>query len=319
MARGRRACQCVLVGVYCTLVGACATLSTPPGGGDALLAAFVVLAEEGRPVARAITSAAACPVLVADGGLLPMTTRAPAATLPLRPTRSAPEDSKPSAFPVRVCEATLPAGTIRASVGDRSLPIVRATPRRIVVIGDTGCRMKWSERGFQACNDTSAWPFAQVAAAAAAAGPDLVIHVGDYHYRENACPAGNADCAGSPWGYGWDAWNADLFTPARPLLAAAPWVVVRGNHESCDRAGQGWWRLLDPRPLAPDRDCNDPARDETGEYSEPYTVPIAADTELIVFDSSRVGVNRLAVTDPMYQTYTAQMRQAFALANRKPR
>ena len=93
---------------------------------------------------------------------------------------------------------------------------------------------------------------------------------------------------------------------------------MRGNHESCDRAGQGWWRLLDPRPLAPDRDCNDPAHDETGDYSEPYTVPIAADTELIVFDSSRVGVNRLAVTDPMYQTYTAQMRQAFAPANRKP-
>ena len=43
-----------------------------------------------------------------------------------------------------------------------------------------------------------------------------------------------------------------------------------------------------------------------------------ADTELIVFDSSRVGINRLAVTDPMYRTYTAQMRQAFALASRKP-
>ena len=111
MARGRRACGCALAGVCCALVGACAPLSTPPGGGDALLAAFVVLAEEGRPVARAITSGAACPVLVADGSLLPMTTRAPAATLPLRPTRSAPEDSKPSAFPVRVCEATLPAGT----------------------------------------------------------------------------------------------------------------------------------------------------------------------------------------------------------------
>ncbi|HEV8256743.1 MAG TPA: serine/threonine protein phosphatase, partial [Casimicrobiaceae bacterium] len=196
MARVRHACGRALAGVCCALVGACAPLSTPPGGGDALLAAFVVLAEEGRPVARAITRATACPVLVADGSLLPMTTRAPAAMLPLRPTRSAPEESKPSAFPVRVCEATLPAGTIRASVGDRTLPIVRAAPRRIVVIGDTGCRMKSSDRAFQACNDTAAWPFAQIAAAAAAAAPDLVIHVGDYHYRENACPAGNAGCAG---------------------------------------------------------------------------------------------------------------------------
>ena len=317
MARGRRDCARTLAGTCCALVVACAPLSTPPGG-DALQAAFVVLGEEGRPVARAITSAAGCPVLVADGSLLPMTIRAPAATLPLRPTRSAPEESKPSAFPVQVCEATLPAGAIRASIGDRALPIVRAEPRRIVVIGDTGCRMKSSDRVFQACNDAGQWPFAQVAAAAAAAAPDLVIHVGDYHYRENTCPAGNAGCTGSPWGYGWDAWNADLFTPAQRLFAAAPWIVVRGNHESCDRAGQGWWRFLDPRPLVAGRDCNDPARDEAGDYSEPYAVPIADDTELIVFDSSRVGINRLAVTDPMYRTYTAQMREAFALASRKP-
>ena len=69
--------------------------------------------------------------------------------------------------------------------------------------------------------------------------PDLVVHVGDYHYRENACPAGDAGCSTSPWGYGWDAWDADFFTPAKRLLAVAPWIVVRGNHESCDRAGQG--------------------------------------------------------------------------------
>ena len=52
--------------------------------------------------------------------------------------------------------------------------------------------------------------------------PDLVIHVGDYHYRENACPKDIAGCRDSPWGYGWDAWDADFFVPARPLLAAAP-------------------------------------------------------------------------------------------------
>ena len=317
MVQGWRRCVRVLGATCCALVGACAALS-PPGGGEAIQAAFVVLGEEGRSIARAITSGAACPVLVVDGSLLRMTIRAPAATLPLRPTRSVPEESKPSAFPVQVCEAMLPAGAIHASIGDRALPVVRAEPRRIVVIGDTGCRMKLSDRIFQACNDARQWPFAQIAAAAAAAAPDLVIHVGDYHYRENVCPADNAGCAGSPWGYGWDAWNADLFIPARPLLATAPWVVVRGNHESCDRAGQGWWRFLDPHPLVPGRDCNDAARDEAGDYSEPYTVPIGAETQLIVFDSSRVGVSRLAVTDPMYRTYTAQMREAFALASRKP-
>jgi hypothetical protein len=90
---------------------------------------------------------------------------------------------------------------------------------------------------------------------------------------------------------------------------------VRGNHESCERAGQAWWRLLDPRPLEPGRDCDDPAQVECGDYSEPYAVPIAADTALIVFDSSRVDVESLAVTDRMFRTYTARMQQAFALAS----
>jgi hypothetical protein len=97
------------------LVCACAPLSTLPSETDTLQAAFVVLGEEGRPVARAITRAAACPVLVADGSLFPMTLRAPAATLPQRPTRSAPEESKPSAFPVQVCDAALPYNSRAAS------------------------------------------------------------------------------------------------------------------------------------------------------------------------------------------------------------
>src|SRR5438477_1993449 len=297
MVQGWRRCVRVLGATCCALVGACAALS-PPGGGEAIQAAFVVLGEEGRSIARAITSGAACPVLGVDGSLLRMTIRAPAATLPLRPTRSVPEESKPSAFPVQVCEAMLPAGAIHASIGDRALPVVRAEPRRIVVIGDTGCRMKLSDRIFQACNDARQWPFAQIAAAAAAAAPDLVIHVGDYHYRENECPAGNVQCAASPWGYGWDAWEADLFAPAEVLFRAAPWIVVRGNHESCNRAGQGWWRFLDPRPLAPRQDCNIAADDAIGDYSEPYAVPLgsgpAADTQLIVFDSSLAGIAPLA-------------------------
>jgi hypothetical protein len=148
-----------------------------------------------------------------------------------------------------------------------------------------------------------------VATAAASLRPDLVIHVGDYHYRETACPSGNRGCAGSPWGYGWDAWDADLFTPAQALLAAAPWIVVRGNHESCFRAGQGWWRFLDPRPLVPGRDCNDPGNDHIGDFSDPYAIPLAPDAQFIVFDSSRVGAAPLAVTDPMYKTYIAQMRE----------
>jgi len=307
-----------LPALLCALVAACALLQPPPAARDPLRAAFVVLGEEGAPIARAITTAAVCPELVVDGVARPMLVRALPATVPLRPTRSSPAESKPSAFPVLVCEGPLPSGAAHASVAGLVLPVPKGAPRRIVVIGDTGCRLKRSDATFQACNDANAWPFAEVADAAAAARPDLVIHVGDYHYRENACPSDNAGCAGSPWGYGWDTWDADFFTPARRLLATAPWIVVRGNHESCDRGGQGWWRFLDPRPFAAGRDCNDAADDAIGDFSEPYAVPITADTQFLVFDSSKVGVDPLLATEPMYRTYTAQLREAFGLANRRP-
>jgi len=283
---------------------------------------YVVLGEEGRAIARVITREDECPVIELDGIVVPMAVRALPATIPLRPTRSRPAESKPSAFPVRVCEKAIPAGVARAAVFGRALPLPVANPRRIVVIGDTGCRIKTGDNVFQSCSDTSQWPFQQVAEAAALARPDLVIHVGDYHYRENACPAGNDGCEDSPWGYGWDAWEADLFKPARRLFGAAPWIVVRGNHESCNRAGQGWWRFLDPRPLAARQNCDFAADDALGDYSEPYAVPLGfgvnADTQFIVFDSSHVGTAPLAASDPMHIRYRAQFERAFALASRGP-
>jgi hypothetical protein len=303
------------------MIAGCAT---PPATDrvGARLYAFVVLGEEGRAVARVITAAAACPEIELDGVGVAMAVRVRPATIPLRPTRSEPAESKPSAFPVLVCEQPIPAHTRHAAVAGRALPLPKASPRRVVVVGDTGCRLKSADRAFQACNDTAQWPFAAVAGAAADARPDLVIHVGDYHYRENACPDGNAGCAGSPWGYGWDAWETDLFAPAERLLAAAPWIVVRGNHESCSRAGQGWWRFLDPRPLAPGQDCNAAADDASGDYSEPYAVPLgsaaAADTQFIVFDSSLVGVAPLPPDNPMHIRYRRQLERAFALAARRP-
>jgi hypothetical protein len=284
--------------------------------------AFVLLGEEGRAVARVITPAASCPAIELDGAAVAMDVRARPATMPLRPTRSEPALSKPSAFPVLVCDKAIPEGVARASVLGRSLPLPKANPRRVVAIGDTGCRIKTSDGVFQACNDSQEWPFPTVARAAAAAAPDLVIHVGDYHYRENECPAGNAQCTGSPWGYGWDAWEADVFAPAEPLMRAAPWIVVRGNHESCARAGQGWWRFLDPRPMAPRQDCNTAADDAIGDYSEPYAVPLGtgrdADTQFIVFDSSLVGVLPLPSDNAMHVEYRRQYEKAFALAARRP-
>ncbi len=312
----------IRVGLWLAVAAMVASCAAPPAAerAGAKPYAFVVLGEEGRPVARLITTAATCPQIELDGVSAPMRVRARPATMPLRPTRSAPADSKSSEFPVLVCEMPIPPSTQRAAIAGHALALPKANPRRIVVLGDTGCRMKASDRAFQACNDVAQWPFAAVAAAAARVAPDLVIHVGDYHYRENACPTGNAGCADSPWGYGWDTWEADFFAPAEELLAIAPWIVVRGNHESCSRAGQGWWRFLDPRPLAPRQDCNDAANDATGDYSEPYAVPLGAatDTQFIVFDSSLVGVAPLPPSDPMRMKYRDQLERAFALGARVP-
>lgn len=270
-------------------------------------AAYVVLGEGGATVARAITRDGKCPTLVADGRALSMHLRAAPSVEPQRPTASPRELSKPSEFPVRVCERILPAGTRTASIAGARLPLPPRQVRRIVVIGDTGCRLKAKDVAWQACNDPDRYPFARIAAKAAAWKPDAVIHVGDYLYRENPCPQGNAGCAGSPWGYGWDAWQADFFAPAQPLLAAAPWIVVRGNHENCARAGQGWWRLLDPRPLLPGRDCNDSANDVAGDYSPAYAVPLGHGAQVVVMDLAIAGDKPIPADDPR----TGEFRQTW--------
>ncbi len=278
---------------------------------------LVVLGANGEAVARVITQAARCPAITVDGHRHRMTMRAGAATMPLRVTRSDASDSKPAVFPVSTCDAVVPHSARHASVGGVALPLPKRSINRLVVIGDTGCRLKKSDNAWQACNDPAAYPFARIARAAAAWRPDLVVHVGDYHYRENACPADQRQCAGSPWGYGWDAWIADFFAPARSLLAVAPIVVTRGNHENCLRAGQGWWRLLDPRPLTAHRDCNDAADDATGDFSAPYAIPLGRQGQLIVLDLAIAGNKALTDADPeferfrnVYRDYTRLSRHA---------
>jgi hypothetical protein len=174
---------------------------------------------------------------------------------------------------MQVCEARVPAGTARLAAAGAALPVLPPAINRIAVIGDTGCRI--AGRSAQKCDDPAAWPFARIAARIAARRPDLVIHVGDYYYREKPCPAGNAGCVGSPHGDNWATWKAELFDPAAPLFAAAPWLMVRGNHETCRRGGAGWFRLLDPS--APRPDC--PA------HTAPYRLS-AGGLDLLVFDSA---------------------------------
>jgi hypothetical protein len=291
-------------------------------------------------IARAITEATMgdgganpCPTITINGGSpVQMKLRAAATTsIPARTVNTAPGISaaaiaggataggpgKPALFPVSSCEYQLPSTATSAVVAGQSLPLPKANPTKIVVIGDTGCRLQ-TGNGTQSCNDPNPngndtpYPFAAVAALAAAQNPDLVLHVGDYAYRDNACPAGQGyNCGGSPWGFGWDTWQADLFAPGAPLLAAAPWIMTRGNHEQCNRAGQGWYRFLDTQEFdsAGVHTCDNPAYDDpgasstattastsctgysvygncTGNFNNPFLVQINAMTQLVVFDTA---------------------------------
>ena len=209
------------------------------------------------PELRVVAPGSDCPDAELDGRTAAMQKRA------------GPDDD----FPVAVCELLIPHGARRAAIGDWTAPLPRAEPRRILIFGDTGCRLKGAQ--VQACNDPRQWPFALVAARAAARKPDLVIHVGDYWYRETPCPAGVTGCAGSPHGDNWTTWDAEFFAPAAPLLGASPWVFARGNHESCARGGPGWFRLLDQ--ASDDLAC--PAE------SAPFRVKMG-DTSLYVLDSA---------------------------------
>jgi hypothetical protein len=224
------------------------------------LAAWTELTGQGTEV-RAVAGPGGCPKATVDGRPAAMTVRALAS----------PE------FP-QVCALDAPSGARTVEVDGRALPLP-SPARRIVILGDTGCRIKALK--IQACNDPKAWPFAEVARLAAAQKPDLVIHVGDYYYRESACPLGLKACAGSPSGDSWDTWAAEFFDPAAPLLAAAPWVFARGNHEICDRGGRGWFLLLDASP----------APDACQAYTAPFTVR-SGDLSLHVIDSGETPDRR---------------------------
>ncbi|MFZ6654696.1 metallophosphoesterase family protein [Undibacterium sp. TJN19] len=295
------------------VLAGCSNMAMQPDQSAAKIqTSWVVLGEQGQAIARAVTTDTVCPVLTQDGVAQTMSLRAPAETIALRKTGSTPEQSKPSAFPVLTCEAPIKPDTKAANIAGRILALPKNVAQKIIVFGDTGCRLKTNDDYFQSCNDSEKWAFRQMVEMAATFKPDLVVHVGDYHYRENACPEGNKECAGSPWGYGWDTWQADFFNPAATLLKSAPWVMVRGNHESCTRAGQGWWRLLDPRPLQKGRDCNLEQDDLRGDYSEPYAVPLgkmgSEQAQLIIFDSAKVPNKVLAKTDAAYAIYMDQFK-----------
>ena len=271
------------------LVTGAAAQSPPPP--------YVVLGAQG-PVARVIltpdanNNVASCPRIEVDGAAKDMIVRAE------------PDGGK---FNIRVCEFVLQ-GAKRATIAGQTLPLPPDSIASIAVFGDTGCRVKGPKSAgataeadeadeadeangkaasgkYQDCQTD--WPFQTMSETIAAIKPkpDLVIHVGDYLYRESACDD-HPGCEG-PHGYNWPTWDADFFKPAAALLQAVPWIVARGNHEICTRAGFGYALMLDPTPFNPDKppkcDPHDPPLDQ-------YTVSVGG-RSFIVLDSSAAPDN----------------------------
>ncbi|MGZ3329376.1 MAG: metallophosphoesterase, partial [Xanthobacteraceae bacterium] len=88
-----------------------------------LEAAYVVLGPQGAVARAVLAQANECPAISIDGAQQPMSVRA----LP------------DAAFPVLVCERTIPAGASSASLENSPLPVPRPALKSIAAFGDTGC------------------------------------------------------------------------------------------------------------------------------------------------------------------------------------
>jgi predicted phosphodiesterase len=238
---------------------------------------WVQLGPDRSVLARAVLEGRKeCPSIVLDGRVSLMQPRTPT----------------PAGFPV-VCEASIRPETRTASIEGQRLALPTARFEQIAVIGDTGCRVRvrnsTGDTEIQNCKEE--WPFKPLADAAAAKKPDLVIHTGDYVYRESE-------------GFQWKTWYADFFQPANRLLHAAPWIFVRGNHESCEDGGIGWFYLLDPRPY--EGACK-------SEFSEAYVVN-AGSMPFVVLDSS--AAEELSSKRRQVNEYAAQLKRVNAASVR---
>ena len=321
-------------------------LQLGPGSSLAALAAGAYgdqpLSQTPTILARAVVTNGACPALKVDYSLpITMKKRFDGSTLTNVPGTPGATNGKtgypqyfvqnttpqnlPDGTPMATtswteCEAVIPAGHTTATIGDATLKLPVVHPRRFLVMADTGCRMNGAlgadGSNQQNCHDPAAFPFAYLSRFEAAFKPDLIVQVGDWFYRDTNCSNAFPNCnnASSPsyetWGDTFDSWNADVFFPAAPLLAAAPWIMVRGNHESCGRGARGWFAFLEPRPY----NYANVACAKTGTYPLPAngkptynadftpSYVVRADTlDFIVHDSS--FANDSAVDKNMAQNY----------------
>jgi len=242
------------------------------------LSMWIELGENEQSIARVITESTSCPSIKIDRESY------------LMQIRVNPSDE----FPVLICEFNIPVKSKSVQINGKKMPLPKQNPTRIAVIGDTGCRIKG--KWVQSCNDPNQWPFQKLIESVANWNPDLVIHVGDYVYRQTPCPKDNKGCFGSAAGDFWQAWQDDFFSPADKLLRTSPWLFARGNHELCNKAGKGWFNFMYPR-RQPEQ-CED--------FTDPYSVSLG-DFDILVMDSAIADDDKKVPSQ--VAKYTEQFKQ----------
>lgn len=150
---------------------------------------------------------------------------------------------------------------------------------KIIMVGDSGCRLKEGKSGddYQDCSNPKVWPFPQVMKQVAKEKPDLIVHLGDFHYREHCSKGKPCEKMSKVVGYGWEPWRLDFFEPAKPTFSLAPWIFVRGNHEDCKRAYLGYFHLM----------ANEDLQGACKEYEEADLIALK-DLMIINLDTSAV-------------------------------
>lgn len=291
------------------------------------IAAFAIAAPNGATpsglVARAIVPAGvACPVLKT----VDVNGKAKDIKMAIRAN---PAGTDPAFSTLTACSAPIPANLKSAHVGKTKIPAAMPTHvDKMAMFGDTGCRIKGSN--IQNCASPTDWPLARISAQIAAAKPDLIMFTGDFFYREGTCPADKITYCGSsptpvpgmPFADTAESWVADVFTPMSDALAAAPIVLTRGNHEACNRGGNGYFVYFDPREGTVDtcapKVVNGALAVPSNELTEPYAVDIkvAKDRKLRVvnIDSSSGWDCEIS---PMLAKYQDQFTKAEALTSPK--
>lgn len=328
-------CWSRLLALITPLIFAAAQASTLPGQSDPLIA-YVVLGERGHQLKG--ETVALLRIILDTPGLKAsgedpcarMVLSGPPGRALLSAIRARNNPDRRQ-FPISVCEAVLPFAASYDVAGETwtaqldgkryplRLPSVVRTPEKALIVADTGCR----DNKTQACKDSS-WYFhatipQDMAKLIARDGKaTFMMVIGDVRYR-----GGKAEGSGKK-GQAWKDWKADFFSPligetqgkksnnskhskknkeqpqqqAYNLLAMAPWVAVRGNHELCasyGSGGPGWFFLLDPSsPLLDDSasvlaaaSCSsDPKAPEA--ITAPYRLDFDHRFSLLVTDSAAI-------------------------------